>query len=419
MEFISVLNDVLGPVMHGPSSSHTAGSYRIGRMARCLFAGRPDSVIFTFDPGGSYAQVLQQQGVDLAFAAGIMEWDITDERFFDALTEAKELGIKIEFVISQLKLSSHPNDVLIHLSEKKGKQLVISAKSTGGGSVLIDSIGGWPVAVNGKTNEVLIECGSDSMPKVRDTMQEADQDFKERSLQAIGNRSLLGFYGPQLPGKNSISTLNNLKGISQVWICGPVYFVQQNEPLFSDYREMLKAIDDRSCTLGEILLEYEAHLLGKNKKKILKEILQRYQIMQAAVAAGVEEENIRMQLLEPSAGKILQADSAGKLAIGGLHTRAAAMAMAVMHVNNSMGIVCAAPTGGSAGTLPGVMTTLAAEKKLEPEQIALALLAASGVGLMVASQATFAAETAGCQVEIGAAGAVAAAAVVEAAGGTA
>ncbi len=93
--------------------------------------------------------------------------------------------------------------------------------------------------------------------------------------------------------------------------------------------------------------------------------------------------------------------------------------MAALHVSNSGGVVCAAPTGGSAGVLPGVMVTLVEERKLSRDETALALLAAGAVGLLVARRATFAAEVAGCQVEIGVAGAMAAAAVIEASGGTA
>jgi L-serine dehydratase len=93
--------------------------------------------------------------------------------------------------------------------------------------------------------------------------------------------------------------------------------------------------------------------------------------------------------------------------------------MAVMHVNGGMGVVCAAPTGGAAGTLPGVIVTLLEEKGISREDAILALLAAGAVGVIVANRATFAAEVAGCQVEIGAAGAMAAAAVVDAFGGSA
>jgi L-serine dehydratase len=137
-----------------------------------------------------------------------------------------------------------------------------------------------------------------------------------------------------------------------------------------------------------------------------------------------------MQLLDPSARAVFDAEAAGRVAIGGLHTKAAARALAAMHVNSRMGIVCAAPTGGSAGVLPAVMVTLLQDAgarlavpsrnaATDREAAALALFAAGAIGVVVAARATFAAEVAGCQVEIGAAGAMAAAAVVEWAGGTA
>jgi L-serine dehydratase len=90
-----------------------------------------------------------------------------------------------------------------------------------------------------------------------------------------------------------------------------------------------------------------------------------------------------------------------------------------MQVNSGMGIVCAAPTGGSSGVLPAVLATLRDERSLNRDAAVLAALAAGAIGIVVAARATFAAEVAGCQVEIGAAGAMSAAAVVEAAGGSA
>ncbi len=90
MEFISILNDVLGPVMRGPSSSHTAGSYHIGRLARSLLGEEPDSAIFTFDPGGSYAKTYKEQAADLAFAAGIMVYISLDELLPTAHSYGKE-----------------------------------------------------------------------------------------------------------------------------------------------------------------------------------------------------------------------------------------------------------------------------------------------------------------------------------------
>jgi L-serine dehydratase len=168
-----------------------------------------------------------------------------------------------------------------------------------------------------------------------------------------------------------------------------------------------------------VALEYEAALLGFPKAQVLAEALRRLDVMSRSVERGLDPSLAGMQLLHPSAGKVYAAEAEGRLAAGGLHTRAAARALAAMHVCSSSGIVCAAPTGGSAGVLPAVLTTLMAEKGLDRERAALALLAAGAVGVVVANRATFAAEVAGCQVEVGAAGAMAAAAAVDAAGGSA
>jgi L-serine dehydratase len=172
-------------------------------------------------------------------------------------------------------------------------------------------------------------------------------------------------------------------------------------------------------SLGRAALAYEATLLGLSEDEVLAEAIRRYRVMRDGVHTGLDQDLPPMQLLPPSARQIARAEAAGNTYAGGLHTRAAARALAVMHVNAASGVVCAAPTAGAAGTLPAVLVTLAEEKELAEQEIGLALLAAAGVGLVVANRATFAAEVAGCQVEIGAAGAMAAAAVVEAAGGSA
>jgi len=151
----------------------------------------------------------------------------------------------------------------------------------------------------------------------------------------------------------------------------------------------------------------------------MQEIIRRFGIMRASVNQGLKEKLPPMQLLHPSARSILQAEAEGRLAVGGIHTRAAARALAVMQINSGGGVVCAAPTAGSAGVIPGVVVSLVEDKGLSVQDAVLALCAASAIGLIVANRATFAAEVAGCQVEIAAAGAMAAAAVVEAASGTA
>jgi L-serine dehydratase len=364
MRSVSILNDVLGPVMRGPSSSHTAGSYHIGRLIRSLAGDEPASAVFTFDPAGSYAATYRQQGVDLALAAGLMGWEITDKRFARALELASRSGLDIRFRVAPLAGAGHPNTVRGTIRAKKGKALEVVARSVGGGSVEITAIDGRPVSLDGRSREVL------------------DVGGTTRTVP-------------------------------------PLFYVRKGRPLFSSAAEAVALARRRRCSLGRVALAHEAGLLGLSEREVTDEILRRLDIMRASVRQGLAGRRLGMKLLKPTAGRIFRAEADGRLAAGGLHARAAARAMAALHVSNSMGIVCAAPTGGSAGVIPGVLVTLEEEKGLAGEKAALALLAAGAVGLVVAARATFAAEVAGCQVEFGAAGAMAATAVVEAAGGSA
>jgi L-serine dehydratase len=181
---------------------------------------------------------------------------------------------------------------------------------------------------------------------------------------------------------------------------------------------MLDWAESQGCSLGQVALVYETSYLSMDERQVMAEVDRRLGIMQDAVHLGLSGRAPDMQLLATSAPSIMASEAEGRVVAGGLHTRAAARAMAVMHVNAGKGVVCAAPTAGSAGTIPGVLVTLMEEMDLSREKACDALLAAGAIGLAVAQRATFAAEEAGCQVEIGAAGAMAAAAVVVAAGGT-
>jgi L-serine dehydratase len=419
MEFISILNDVLGPVMRGPSSSHTAGSYHIGRLVRSLLGEEPGRASFTFDPGGSYAATYRQQGVDLALAAGLLGWPITDGRFAQALALAPRQGLRLNFRIAPLELPEHPNTVAIEVASKTGRALRATARSVGGGMIALTELDGWPVHLDGKSHELLV-LALERQARAVERIVATDGRLNEKPIRsARDGRVLLSFKRTSPLGPDSRAKLDGLVGVRKIYVSPPLFFVQMGAPLFRSGSEMVSLARRRRLSLGRIAQAYEAGLLGLSKPGVLEEIERRYDVMVESVRQGLAGRGLGMKLLRPSAGRIFRAEARGGLAAGGLHARAAARAMAALHVSNSGGVVCAAPTGGSAGVLPGVMVTLAAEKGLSREQASLSLLAASAVGLLVARRATFAAEVAGCQVEIGVAGAMAAAAVVEASGGSA
>ena len=416
---VSILNDVLGPVMRGPSSSHTAGSFHIAKLVCGLLGSPPREVTFAFDPHGSYAQVYRQQGVDLGFAVGLMGWELTDERFFDALGLAAAGGVDIRFEVRPLAHADHPNTVEIEMTGADGRRLAVCARSIGGGAVEIVDVDGWPVRLTGYTHELLVDVPVAARDRAlaalaADGRTAGDVEATERGERVMLHARRLVALDPSLR-----ASLDALGPDAVVREAPPIAFVKRGAQLFQSAADMLALADARGWSLGRAALAYEAQLLGISERDVLDEVARRFDIMQAAVHLGLHEDAPAMQLLAPSARAIMNADAAGTLPLGGLHTRAAARAMAVMHVNGAMGVVCAAPTGGSAGAVPGVVVTLVEERGLPREKAAMALLAASAIGVILAARATFAAEVAGCQVEIGAAGAMGAAAVVEAAGGTA
>jgi L-serine dehydratase len=419
MKPISILNDVIGPVMRGPSSSHTAGPFYIGTLARALLGDEPASVTFVFDPEGSFAEVYRQQGSDLGFAAGVMGWSITDERYPEALDLAAEQGLRIAFVVEPLPEADHPNTVEIRMTSRGGRQLRAVAQSVGGGAVVFTQVEGWPVRLTADAHEVLVVLEGSVESVVRELLTQDGQATGQPVRQAQGDQVLLHVRRCSPLEAGIRAEVETLPGVHRIWTAPPLFFMLRGEPLFSSAAEMVALAEERGGSLGQIALDYESALLGLSQDEVLSEMVHRLEVMQAAVHRGLEEDLPPMQLLRPSARQVYQAEAEGRVAIGGIHTRAAARAMAVMHVNGGMGVVCAAPTAGSAGVIPGVLTTLVEEEGLSQEQAALALLAASAVGLVLAMRATFAAEVAGCQVEIAASGAMAAAAVVEAAGGSA
>ena len=420
MELTSILNDVIGPVMRGPSSSHTAGAFRIGRVVRDLLAVEPRSLRVTFDPSGSYAPTFEALGADVAFAAGVMGWSMTDGDYLRALERTSELGVSVEFAIGSLTHSDHPNAVWIEAEGEDGTTLGIGAESVGGGVIHCTDVDGWAVDITGKAHEILAEVEGSRADEVEALLHQGPLGQVARSETGDpGKRLLLHARrrSPLDPGLRD--RLCEMDGVESIREVQPLFHVPLGDELFSSAQEMVSEAERRGFSLGQVALAYECELLGMAEDEVLTEVMDRFEVMGKSVRNGLEDANADMLLLTPSAGPIFRAEGEGELYTGGIHTKAAARAMAVMHSCNSRGVVCAAPTGGSAGVIPGVLCSLAEERDVPSEQLAMALLAGSAVGLIMAKRATFAAETAGCQVEIGVAGAMAAAAVVEVAGGSA
>jgi L-serine dehydratase len=419
MKAISILNHVLGPVMRGPSSSHTAGAYHIASMARSILGGTPRRAVLAFDTAGSYAVTYAAQGADRGFAMGLLGKPLTDDSFFTSLADASGEGLEIEFQTRKLVEPDHPNAVEIELHGRGDASLQLVARSVGGGAVIITRIDGRPVYFDGSSYEILVELPADRAEAAVDLLGKDEMLLEPpRRTEDGGQVQWTARRREALPS-DSYQQLKSLDPRVRVWQSAPVYHIPRGAPLVAGAAEIIAIAEETGQSLGRVALAHESQLLGLSQDEVIAEMLRRFDIMERSVVSGLAPDFTGLQLLPACAGSIYRAEAEGRLSVHSLHSRAAARALAVMHVDSAMGVVCAAPTGGSAGVIPGTLVTLAEERNLSREQIALSLLAAGAVGLVLAVRGTFAAEVAGCQVEIGASGAMAAAAVVDAVGGSA
>jgi L-serine dehydratase len=154
------LFEIFGPVIIGPSSSHTAGAARIAYLTRKMFSSVPGRVIIRFY--GSFASTWKGHGSGDAVVAGLLGIPSEDERIFRGGAILRDLrsrgqGFPVEIVpVFDLPPSWHPNTVVLELFEGQSLILSVRASSIGGGSIRIDEINGYQVGLSGELEAMLV-----------------------------------------------------------------------------------------------------------------------------------------------------------------------------------------------------------------------------------------------------------------------
>lgn len=151
MKYNSIM-DIIGPVMIGPSSSHTAGAVRIGQIARSIYGGQPEEADILFY--GSFAHTFKGHGTDVAIVGGLLGLSTYDTQIPRALELAKEEGIKVRIVLRD-DPTDHPNTARIRLRGLLG-ELDMVGISVGGGSVQVSEVNGFKVRLDGDVPTMLI-----------------------------------------------------------------------------------------------------------------------------------------------------------------------------------------------------------------------------------------------------------------------
>ena len=211
------LFDILGPVMVGPSSSHTAGAVRIGRMARRLL-GEGTPVMAKIALSGSFAATGQGHGTDRALVAGLLGMRTFDERIPMSFDVAKEKGM--EYVFSRVNLSGeHPNTAKLELVGKSGKTLSMIASSLGGGRIMVE-MNGLRVSFSGDLPTLIVQ-NRDQPGHVRDVSDVLAKDGVNIATLHLyrdypGGNAVMIIETDKAVHKESLDTLRAIRGITGV-----------------------------------------------------------------------------------------------------------------------------------------------------------------------------------------------------------
>lgn len=145
--------DIIGPIMIGPSSSHTAGAARIGKYALNILGAKPVKADIYFS--GSFAKTYKGHGTDKAIVAGILGMDTDDPGIKYSFETAEHRGLEFAFHTGEIE-NAHPNTAFIVLTSESGKTVEVQGASVGGGNIVITKINGTEVEITGKFTTMIV-----------------------------------------------------------------------------------------------------------------------------------------------------------------------------------------------------------------------------------------------------------------------
>jgi len=413
----SIFNDVIGPVMRGPSSSHCAAAVRIGRIVRDLMEGEIKELLVEFDPHGSLATTHTSQGSDMGLFAGLLGWETTDARLLKSAEAIQAAGINVKFNVTPFK-ANHPNTYKMMVSNSKESH-TLSAISTGGGIIEIIDIDGVKVSLAGDYFETLIYVGSDGdqlLAHLKDNIQ-SDEIIALRSgeIQFLEIKSQGFLPIGIIAALRAKFDIRSVKKISPVL---PVLSHKESKVPFITSNEMLEYNRDKDLNLGNLAIHYESARGALTTEQVWQMMTGILDIMQGAVRLGLAGTQYDDRILGYQSGNFRAQMENHHLIDGGVLNQIILDTTTLMESKSAMGLIVAAPTAGSCGGLPGACIGAADAMGLSGSELTNAMLAGGLIGVFIAAHATFAAEVGGCQAECGSGSGMAAAALVTLAGGS-
>lgn len=414
---VSLFNDVIGPVMRGPSSSHCAAALRIGRLARDLMEGDFDDVLVEFDRAGSLPMTHESQGSDMGLFGGLLGWDAADERLPEAPRVLRESGVRIRIETVEAG-DPHPNTYRLTLRGPKATH-TLRAVSTGGGMIEVIAIDEFPLSIGGDYFETLLWPLGDAEPLRVALASGFDAD--DILVHSKGGRQLIEVKAQAFVPDTALESLRDAGLINSCRRLAPVLPVLSSRSTrvpFTSCAEMLAADAARHTPLWRLAMAYEGDRGGLTEDDLMARMTEIVRLLRRSIAQGIAGTHYDDRVLGHQSGGFQRELQAGRLLEAGALNRMILYVTALMEVKSSMGVIVAMPTAGACAALPGAVIAMAEERGLDEPAMARALLASGLIGVFIATAWTFAAEVGGCQAEGGAAAAMAAAGLVTLAGGS-
>lgn len=417
----SIFNDVIGPVMRGPSSSHVAGGARIAELARQSMKGKVVKAVVDFDVNGSLAASHTGHGTDMGFACGLMDMPLSDPTVDRYEELAKEKGIEIVYRILDYG-AVHPGNYRMEITDDVGTIRHWEAIAVGGGMVEMQKLEEFDVNICGDFYELLVVCDDKGMKEQYEKSIRKLSGESEFILESVGDkRTLINFKYAGALTQECLDNIKNLDGVLDVMYLTPVLPTCSSgncKVPYSTAAELLEYAKEHPMEAWEYGAYYESCRGGTSIEKVFSQMEEILDVMEHAIDGGLEGTSYKDRILGAQSQKIDKAEKEGKLVPCSPLNMIIKCITAVMETKSSMGLIVAAPTCGSCGCLPGTIIGLGRAMNLSREEMVKGLFVAGLVGVFFAEQATFSAEVGGCQVECGAGSGMAAAAVVQMMGGT-
>jgi L-serine dehydratase len=415
MSIPSILNDVIGPVMRGPSSSHSAAAVRIGKIAKEVMGGQLEKVTVHYDTNGSLPTTWISQGSDMGLSGGLLGFEADDERLIEYKHELQKANLDVICIAGDLK-DPHPNTYNLTLKDGQ-KEHTLVAISTGGGMNEVTRIDDLQVFFYGDCYGLVIWTKGEQSSLLA-LLQKLDCKTYSSDL---GDKPLVFATRLTAFDRDSLATISQNQSVSSLRVISPVLPILTTSKTivpFTTGVEMDRYGAENGCTsLADLALHYEAARGGIEQDEVLRKTFHLVDVIEDSIKKGLEGTQFKDRILGFQSGKYTAKKQDNKLLNLGVLDQAIPYVTAIMENKSAMGVIVAAPTAGSCGGLPGTVMALADTMNLDKEAKARGLLAAGVIGALIATKSTFSAEVCGCQAECGVSSGMIAAAMVSMMGG--